>query len=93
VFAPNLVPVSTAANAMVSSTLSRNWFKGQTLEQHIAGKPRPFGETALAGPPAGRDLQQVPQHGIIHRNLKPSVIDLTAGALSRQPPATSPDSP
>jgi eukaryotic-like serine/threonine-protein kinase len=32
-------------------------------------------------------MHQVHQHGIIHRNLKPSVIYLTAGALSRQPPA------
>ena len=65
--------------------------EGQTLAEHIGGKPLPIDEALRIARQIADALQAAHEKGIIHRDLKPANIALTAdgqvkvlGVLSRR---------
>ena len=80
---PNLVPVFDCGEREGLHYVVEDLVRGQTLEQVIAGKPQPVDEAIRLLRTLAETIHQVHQHGIIHRNLKPSVIHLATTATNR----------
>ncbi len=83
---PNLVPVIDCGEREGILYVVEELVRGQTLDQLVAGTPRLPREAAGLVRILAETMNQVHNNGIIHRNLKPSVIHLTSANLLRQPP-------
>jgi serine/threonine protein kinase len=54
--------------------VAEEFVEGENLERKIAGQPQAPREAAVTVETLARAMHYVHQHGLIHRNLKPSVI-------------------
>jgi serine/threonine protein kinase len=75
---PNLVQVIDCGEREGLLYVAEEYVDGQSLDRKIAGKPRPAREAAELVETLARVLEYVHQSGIVHRNLKPRVVLLTA---------------
>ena len=57
--------------------LVMEYVPGQTLSQHIAGRPLPEKEVATLGSDVAAALEEAHERGVVHRDLKPANIIVT----------------
>ncbi len=75
---PNLVQVIDCGEREGLLYVAEEYVDAQRLDRVIAGQPRPAREAAELMETLARVLEYVHQAGIVHRNLKPRVVLLTA---------------
>jgi serine/threonine protein kinase len=75
---PNIVEVYDCGEREGLLYVAEELVDGGSLEQRIAGQPQPAREAAQLVETLARAIHYVHQHGIVHRNLKPPVVLLTA---------------
>jgi serine/threonine protein kinase len=80
---PNLVPVFDCGERDGLLFVAEELVVGDTLEQRIAGRPQSPAESARLVKVLAEAMQFVHQHGIVHRNLKPSVVHLNRLGVPR----------
>jgi serine/threonine protein kinase len=74
---PNLVQVYDCGERDGRLFVAEEFVEGGSLERTIAGRPQPPRPAAQLVETLARAAHYLHKHGIIHRNLKPSVILLT----------------
>jgi eukaryotic-like serine/threonine-protein kinase len=57
--------------------LVMEYVPGQTLSQHISGRPLPMKEIATIGADVAAALEEAHERGVVHRDLKPANIIVT----------------
>jgi serine/threonine protein kinase len=80
---PNLVRVFDCGERDGLLYVAEELIEGPRLDQFLGGRPQPPREAAALVEILARALHNAHAHGIIHRNLKPSVV-LLAGAASER---------
>jgi len=73
---PNIVPIIDYGEYEDSPYLVMKYLPGGTLKQRL-GHPMPYQEAARILAPIARALEYAHQHGIVHRDVKPSNILIT----------------
>ena len=74
---PNILPVSDYGEFQNAPYLVMKYIDGGTLRQRL-GKPIPYDEAARILIPVTRALAYIHQRGIVHRDVKPANVLLTA---------------
>jgi serine/threonine protein kinase len=80
---PNVVQVYDSGERNGLLYVAEELIDGSSLDQLIAGKPQPPKDAARLVETLSRAIHHVHAHRIIHRNLKPRVILLTALGISK----------
>jgi WD40 repeat protein len=86
---PNIVPIyevgewQSANGSPPLPYLTMEWVEGGSLEQKLAGVPRPAKEAAQLVETLARAMHHAHQQGIVHRDLKPANVLLTADGTPR----------
>ena len=75
---PNIATVYDFDSQVGVDFLAMEHVAGQTLAQVIAGRPLPEKEVIRLGGQIAEALEEAHEHGVIHRDLKPPNIMLTA---------------
>jgi serine/threonine protein kinase len=75
---PNIVQVYDCAERNGLLYVAEELVDGSSLDQLIAGRPQPPHDAARLVETLARAMHYVHTHRIVHRNLKPSVVLLTA---------------
>jgi serine/threonine protein kinase len=74
---PNIVQVYDSGERENFLYVAEELVEGGSLRDRIAGRPQPAREAAALVETLARAMHHMHQQGIIHRNLKPSVVLLT----------------
>jgi len=75
---PHIGSIYGFENIAGTDVLVMEYVTGQTLGEHIGGKPLPEPEVISLGQQLAAALREAHQSGVIHRDLKPGNIVLTA---------------
>jgi serine/threonine protein kinase len=80
---PNLVQVFEVNEHDGRAYFSMEYLDGGSLEDKIAGKPQPARQAAEVVQTLARAMHAAHQHGVVHRDLKPGNVLLTAGGVPK----------